>query len=51
MISNGPNGEDADFVMRNGNVVGLVHRAVRMIYYTREGMLKGASSWETLGGP
>ncbi len=48
MISSGPNGEDADFVMRNGNVVGLVHRAVRLIYYAREGMLRGASSWEML---
>jgi hypothetical protein len=48
MISNGPGGEDADCVVRNGNIVGVVHRAVRLIYYTREAMLRGASSWQML---
>lgn len=31
---------------RNGNVIGTLHRAVRLLHYAREGMLKGASSWE-----
>ena len=48
MISNGSAGEDADYVARNANVIGLVHRGVRLIYYAREGMLKGASGWQML---
>lgn len=48
MISGGPAGQDADDVPRNANVIGLVHRAVRLIYYTREGMLHGASAWQML---
>ncbi len=31
---------------RNANIVGTLHRAVRLIYYVREGMLRGASGWE-----
>jgi hypothetical protein len=31
---------------RNANVIGTAHRAVRLLHYAREGMLKGASSWE-----
>ncbi len=46
MHSSGPNGERADYVPRNANVYGMMHRAVRLIYYLREGMLRGASSWE-----
>ncbi len=46
--SMGPDGERADYVDRNGNVFGTVHRGVRLIYYAREGMLRGASSWEML---
>ena len=42
----GPGGERADYVVRNGNIVGTLHRAVRLIYYTREDLLRGASSWE-----
>jgi hypothetical protein len=44
----GPNGERADNVDRNANIFGTVHRAVRLIYYAREGMLEGASSWQML---
>jgi len=48
MHSGGPNGERADYVDRNANVFGTLHRAVRLIYYAREGMLRGASSWQML---
>jgi hypothetical protein len=44
--SSGPNGERADNVDRNANIIGTLHRAVRLIYYVREGLLRGASSWE-----
>jgi hypothetical protein len=47
-ISGGPNGEVADAVDRNANIIGTLHRAVRLIYYAREGMLRGASSWQML---
>lgn len=46
MHSSGPDGEKADHVRRNGNIYGSMHRAVRLIHYLREGMLKGASTWE-----
>jgi hypothetical protein len=46
MHSSGPQGERADYVNRNANIFGMMHRAVRLIYYLREGMLRGASSWE-----
>lgn len=46
MHSPGPAGERADLVRRNGNICGMMHRAVRLIHYLREGMLRGASSWE-----
>ena len=39
----GPKGSDKEF--RNANILGTLYRAVRLIYYAREGMLKGASSW------
>lgn len=48
MASSGPKGEVADDVVRNANIIGTVHRAVRLIYYAREGMLRGASSWQML---
>ena len=48
MHCHGPNGERADNVDRNANVYGTLHRAVRLIYYAREGMLAGASSWQML---
>lgn len=46
MHSSGPQGERADYVNRNGNIFGMMHRAVRLVHYLREGMLRGASSWE-----
>lgn len=46
--SGGPKGEVADSVARNANLFGTLHRAVRLIYYAREGMLRGASSWQML---
>lgn len=46
MHSGGPGGERADVVRRNANIYGTLHRAVRLIYYAREGLLSGASSWE-----
>lgn len=46
--SGGPNGERADDVRRNANSWGMVHRAVRMIHYAREGLLRGAGSWQML---
>ena len=44
--SAGPNGERADYVDRNANIYGTLHRAVRLIYYAREPLLRGASSWQ-----
>jgi hypothetical protein len=49
MHSSGPNGERADNANRNANIIGVLHRAVRLIYYVRESPLKGASAWELLG--
>jgi len=31
---------------RYSNICGTLHRAVRLIYYAREGVLRGASGWE-----
>ncbi|MGD0090968.1 MAG: hypothetical protein ABSE73_13705 [Planctomycetota bacterium] len=46
MISSGPGGERAEHIARNSSITGMLHRAVRLIYYTREDLLRGASSWE-----
>jgi hypothetical protein len=46
MHGSGPGGERPDAVNRNGNIFGAMHRAVRLIHYTREDILRGASSWE-----
>jgi hypothetical protein len=51
MHSSGPGGEGPDYVNRNGNIVGAMHRAVRLIYYAREDLLRGASSWEMFSRP
>jgi len=51
MHSSGPGGERADYVDRNANIVGTLHRAVRLIYYAREGLLRGASSWQMFSDP
>ncbi len=48
MISSGPHDEVADAFDRNANIVGTLHRAVRLIYYAREQILRGASGWEML---
>jgi hypothetical protein len=48
MHSSNPEGQRADYVDRNANLWGMLHRAVRLIYYAREGMLRGASSWQML---
>jgi hypothetical protein len=39
----GPQGVGYEY--RNANILGTLYRAVRLIYYAREGMLRGASSW------
>jgi hypothetical protein len=44
--SSGPQGERADNVRRNANIWGMMHRAVRLIHYLREDLLRGASTWE-----
>jgi len=49
MHSSGPNGERPDYANRNGNIIGVLHRAIRMIYYVREQPLAGASGWQMLG--
>ena len=48
MHCSGQNGERADYQARNANITGVAHRAVRMIYYAREDILRGASSWQML---
>ncbi len=46
--ASGPEGQRADYVDRNANIWGVIHRAVRMIYYARGGLLRGASGWQML---
>ncbi len=48
MICEAPGGKDADYERRNANIIGTLHRAVRLIYYTREDILRGASGWQML---
>ncbi len=36
---------------QNGNIVGALHRAVRLIYYLREDVVRGASGWEMFSSP
>ena len=48
MICNAPDGKDADYEDRNANIIGTLHRAVRLIYYAREDILRGASGWQML---
>ena len=45
-----PDDREPDYENRNANIVGTLHRAVRMIYYAREGILHGASGWQMLSG-
>ena len=48
MICSAPGGKEADDEGRNANIIGTLHRAVRLIYYAREGILRGASGWQML---
>jgi hypothetical protein len=48
MICSAPGGKEADLEGRNANIIGTLHRAVRLIYYAREDILRGASSWQML---
>lgn len=41
-------GKEADYEDRNANIMGTIHRAVRLIYYAREDILRGASGWQML---
>lgn len=53
MICSTPDGKEADYEDRNANIIGTIHRAVRLIYYAREDILRGASGWQMfsrLGG-
>jgi len=36
---------------QNGNIMGALHRAVRLIYYLREDIVRGASGWEMFSSP
>ena len=51
MICNAPDGKEADNEGRNANIIGTLHRAVRLIYYAREDILRGASGWQMLSRP
>ncbi|MCX7008499.1 MAG: hypothetical protein NTY53_14825, partial [Kiritimatiellaeota bacterium] len=46
MICHTPDGKEADDEPRNANIIGTLHRAVRLIYYAREDILRGASGWQ-----
>jgi len=46
MICGTPDGKQADYEDRNANIIGTLHRAVRLIYYAREDILRGASGWQ-----
>ena len=44
-------GQEPEACNRNSNIVGLLHRAVRLIYYIREAPVRGASAWEMFTFP
>jgi hypothetical protein len=48
MICRTIDGRDADYEDRNANIIGTVYRAVRLIYYAREDIVRGASGWQML---
>ena len=48
MICGAPGGKEADYEGRNANIIGTLHRAVRLIYYAREDIVRGASGWQML---
>ncbi|NUQ00402.1 MAG: hypothetical protein HUU35_11175 [Armatimonadetes bacterium] len=43
-------GRAADYEVRNANIVGTIYRAVRLLYYAREEVVRGASSWKSFSG-
>jgi hypothetical protein len=51
MICSTADGKDADYEDRNANIIGTVHRAVRLIYYAREDIVRGAGGWQMLSRP
>ena len=51
MMGHGAHDEVPEKCARNSNIFGMVHRAVRLIYYTREQLLRGASAWEMFTVP
>jgi len=51
LLSDGPNGNSSEKEIRNANIVGTLHRAVRLIYYARGGFLRGASGWSIFSEP
>jgi len=48
MICSTADGKEADYEDRNANIIGTMHRAVRLIYYAREDIVQGASGWQML---
>ncbi|MDZ4199828.1 MAG: hypothetical protein U1E27_11165, partial [Kiritimatiellia bacterium] len=46
--SRADDGGHADRQPRNGNIIGMVYRAVRLLYYARENVVQGASGWKSL---
>jgi len=44
----GPKGESPGYVARDGNIWAVTHDAVRLIYYAREGLVRGASAWSMI---
>jgi hypothetical protein len=48
MICGTADGKEADYEDRNANIIGTIHRAVRLIYYAREDIVRGASGWQML---
>jgi hypothetical protein len=51
MICGTADGKEADYEDRNANIIGTVHRAVRLIYYAREEIVQGAGGWQMLSRP
>ncbi len=43
-------GRAADHEPRNANIIGTMYRAVRLLYYAREDVVRGASSWKSYSG-
>jgi hypothetical protein len=36
-----PDGKEADYEDRNANIIGTIHRAVRLIHYARADIMRG----------